>query len=101
MGNCLESSVTLILVFLSPDTSQTESQPRLPEKPTEHVDKDLSAASKTVVDSLGVGTMYADQGRRLCAERTGESGTDPAWNNPWSCFGRQSNKRTAIPCATH
>lgn len=75
-----------ILVFLSPDTSQAESQLSLPVKPAEHVDKDLNAAAKTVADSIGCRSTYADQGRRLCTEHTGVSGTVPAWNKPTVMF---------------
>lgn len=75
-----------ILVFLSSDTSQTGSQQSLPVKPTEHVDKDLSVAAKTVAGSIGGRTTYADQGRRLCTEHTGVSGTVPAWNKPTVMF---------------
>lgn len=75
-----------ILVFFSPDASQTGSQLSLPVKPTEHVDKDLSAAAEAVADSIGGRTTDADHGRRLCAEHTGVSGTVPAWNKPMVMF---------------
>lgn len=92
MGNCLESSVTLILVFLSPDTSQTGSQLSLPVKPTEHVDNEVSAAAKTVADSLGAGQCMQAKAEG-CVQSTPE---DQAQFLPgqiqWSCFGRQSNK---------
>lgn len=78
-----------ILVFFSPDASQTGSQLSLPVKPTEHVDKDLSAAAEAVADSIGGRTTDADHGRRLCAEYQARflPGT-----SQWSCFRRQSNK---------
>lgn len=55
-------------------------------KPTEQVDKDLSPAAKTLADSLGASIMYADQGRRLCAEHMGGSGIAPAWKKPKVVF---------------